>query len=173
MIKNQDCIQQFLDAAHEETEKSGERCSILTFNDFWDKKYGASESNFDKRSFLNDVGSLLASNQITYYQELTSYKKGAAPVVFFFKRIIRKINAFLFLPLVAAQNSVNMSVARFSGHVRNYINREENMKVILLRKEKELETQNEMLQAQIKELTRTVNELTEKVDRLASGGNNQ
>lgn len=173
MNKNNACIQQFLNEVHEETEKSGEQCSLLTFNEFWDRKYGADESDFNKRSFLNDVSSLMASNQVTYYQELTSYKKGIAPAVFFFKKVIRKLNAFLFLPLVSAQNSVNMSFARFAGHVRNYINREESLKQQLLRREKDLEAQIEMQSRKINELSRTVNELTEKINTLSSGGSNQ
>lgn len=172
-MKNNADIQRFLDEAHEQTAKSGETCNLVTFNDFWDKKYGADELSFDKRSFLNDVSVLLASNQITYYQELTSYKKGIAPVVYFFKRIIRKICAFLFLPLVAAQNAVNMSVARVAIHIRSYVNREETLKLQLQKREKELETQIVMQQKQIAELTRTVNQLTERIDGLASGGDNK
>lgn len=173
MIKNKDCIQRFLDAAQEETEKSGESCTLLTFSDFWDRKYGADKSDFDKRSFLNDVGTLIAANQISYYQELTSYKKGIAPVVFFFKKIIRKINAFLFLPLVASQNTVNMSCARVSEHLRSFVNREEMVNVYRTKKEKEFAEQIENQRKMIDELTRTVNELNEKIDRLASGGSNQ
>ena len=40
MIKNNAGIQQFLDAAHEETDKSGKQCDLITFNEFWDEKYG-------------------------------------------------------------------------------------------------------------------------------------
>lgn len=173
MVKNNDRIQQFLDSVHEETEKSGERCDLLTFNGFWDRKYGASESDFDRRAFLNDVSSLMSSNQISYYQELTSYRKGIEPVVFFFKRVIRKFNAFLFLPLVAAQNAVNTSFARFAGHVRSYINREENLKLQLLRREKELEAQVEKQDEKIKELSLTVKELSEQISRLTTGGSEQ
>lgn len=173
MVKNNDRIQQFLDSTHEEVEKSGERCSLLTFNGFWDKKYGAAESDFDRRAFLNDVSSLMASNQISYYQEITSYRKGIAPAVFFFKRVIRKFNAFLFLPLVAAQNAINMSFARFAGHVRSYINREENLKLQILRREKELEAQIEKQDEKIKELSLTVKELSEQISRLTTGGSEQ
>lgn len=172
-MKNNADIQRFLDEAYAQTAKSGETCDLVTFNDFWDKKYGADERSFDKRSFLNDVSVLLASNQITYYQELTSYKKGIAPVVFFFKKIIRKLCAFLFLPIVAAQNAVNMSFARLAIHIRSYVNREETMKLQLQKREKDLENQIIMQQKQIAELSRTVNMLTEKIDALISGGNNK
>ncbi|WP_044975767.1 hypothetical protein [Ruminococcus sp. HUN007] len=169
MIKNNAGIQQFLNAAHEETDKSGKKCDLLTFNNFWDEKYGASEMNFDHRAFLNDAGSIQSFNQISYYQELTSYKKGAAPVVFFFKKIIRKLNAFLFLPLVAAQNTINLSFARFSGHVRNYINREENTKSVLLKREKDMEERLYAQELKIRELSRTVEELRETVEKLSGG----
>ncbi|MBR3025320.1 MAG: hypothetical protein IKN85_03300 [Oscillospiraceae bacterium] len=169
MIKNNAGIQQFLDAAHEETDKSGKQCDLITFNEFWDEKYGASEKNFDRGAFLNNVGSLQSVNQITYYQELTSYKKGIAPVVFFFKRIIRKINAFLFLPLVAAQNTFNLSVSSFAGHVRNYINREEDTRMVFLKREKELEDKIALQDAQIRDLKKAVNELRETVDTLKGG----
>lgn len=169
MIKNNAGIQQFLDAAHEETDKSGKKCDLITFNEFWDEKYGASEKNFDRGAFLNNVGSLQSVNQITYYQELTSYKKGIAPVVFFFKRIIRKINAFLFLPLVAAQNTFNLSVSSFAGHVRNYINREEDTRMVFLKREKELEDKIALQDAQIRDLKKAVNELRETVDTLKGG----
>ena len=169
MIKNNAGIQQFLDAAHEETDKSGKQCDLITFNEFWDDKYGASEKNFDRGAFLNNVGSLQSVKQITYYQELTSYKKGIAPVVFFFKRIIRKINAFLFLPLVAAQNTFNLSVSSFAGHVRNYINREEDTRMVFLKREKELEDKIALQDAQIRDLKKAVNELRETVDTLKGG----
>ena len=157
MIKNNAGIQQFLDAAHEETDKSGKQCDLITFNEFWDEKYGAAEMSFDRRAFLNDVGSIQSVNQITYYQ------------VFFFKRIIRKINAFLFLPLVAAQNTFNLSVSSFAGHVRNYINREENTRNIFLKREKELEDRIALQDVKIRELQRTVNELRDAVDTLTGG----
>ncbi len=169
MIKNNAAIQQFLDAAHEETDKSGKKCDLPSFNEFWDEKYGAAEMNFDRRAFLNDVGSIQSVNQINYYQELTSYKKGIAPVVFFFKRIIRKINAFLFLPLVAAQNTFNLSVSSFAGHVRNYINREEDTRMVFLKREKELEDRIALQDAQIRELKKTVSELRDAVDTLTGG----
>ncbi len=173
MIKNNAGIQSFLDDVHRKTEESGKKCELLTFSDFWDRKYGADLSDFDRRSFLNDVSTLQVSNQISYYQELTSYKKGIAPVVFFFKKIIRKLVAFLFLPLVASQNSVNMAFARFSAHVRNYINREEGAKLRIRMREKELESRIELQKKQIDELTGRVNELSEKLNSLMAGGDNR
>ena len=116
---------------------------------------------------------LAASNQISYYQELTSYKRGIAPVVFFFKKIIRKICAFLFLPVVAAQNSVNMSFSRVALHIRNYVNREELLKMQFQKKEMELSGRIEMQQKEIIALNERINELSGKLENLISGGDNK
>lgn len=173
MEKNNADIQRFLDNAYEETLNSGKTCDVITFNEFWDKKYGAAETNFDRRSFLNDISVLAASNQVSYYQELTSYKQGIAPVVFFFKRIIRKICAFLFLPVVAAQNAVNMSVSRIALHIRSYVNREELFKMQFQKKEMELSGRIEMQQKEIIALNERINELSGKLENLISGGDNK
>ena len=173
MEKNNADIQRFLDKVYEETSNSGETCDLITFNEFWDRQYGAAETNFDRRSFLNDISVLAASNQISYYQELTSYKRGIAPVVFFFKKIIRKICAFLFLPVVAAQNSVNMSFSRVALHIRNYVNREELLKMQFQKKEMELSGRIEIQQKEIIALNERIDELSGKRENLISGGDNK
>ncbi|MCQ2465002.1 MAG: hypothetical protein MJ095_05415, partial [Oscillospiraceae bacterium] len=65
------------------------------------------------------------------------------------------------------------SFARFAGHVRSYINREENLKLQILRREKELEAQIEKQDEKIKELSLTVKELSEQISRLTTGGSEQ
>ena len=115
-------IQEFLNAVSEDVKKNDDPCDIISFSDFWDQKHCANDLEFDQRCFLGDVTQLEICNQISYYKEITSYKKRFLPVVRIFKRMIRKSVAFLFLPLVAEQNNVNANISRIMTNFRGYVN---------------------------------------------------
>lgn len=155
MSKNNPDIQKFLDAAKTEVSENAADDSIISFEEFWAEKYSANDSDFSEHAFLSDVSMLLAHNQIGYYKELSSYKKGISALVLPVKKVIRKVVAFLFLPLVAEQNEVNLSMVRIITHMRSYVNQS---------KEKE-----KLMEKQIGELTEQVAQLTARLDAMEKG----
>ena len=160
MNMNSTEVQELLLRIKEEQKNSGEKCDIIPFKDFWDKKYSANDTAFSEPSFLSEVGHLADNNQLTYYQELTSYRSGASGLVKPVKRVIRKVVAFLFLPLVSAQNAVNKTVANLFTNLRCYVNRERIEREQLEERVHELELRLDMQKAQIDELTRLTMELS-------------
>ncbi len=163
-------VQKFLDTIQKEVEQSGEQCGTVSFAEFWDSKYSANDTSFHLRAYLSDVAMLQNINQISYYRELTSYKKGPAKIVIFVKRIIRKLVAFLFLPIVESQNAVNASVSRIAIHLRAYVNRDNTYRNGLLKREKELEMQVERQRDMIHDLSMQLADMQARLDSLEKGG---
>ena len=89
------------------------------------------------------------------------------------KKVIRKISAFLFLPLVAEQNEVNLSVARLFMHMRSYVNRNNSARADLSVREKEMEQQLRSQRDMINDLSMQVNELKARLSALENGGDRQ
>ena len=170
MTTNSTQVQKLLHQIKTEIEESGETCDLVSFRDFWDEKYAAKDTGFSEPAFLSDVNVLLANNQLAYYQELTSYRSGAAGVVKPVKRIIRKAVAFLFLPLVAAQNNINLAIARLFIHVRSYVNRDRSEREQLALHERELETRLAAQADLINTLQAQVADLTERLDTYEKKG---
>lgn len=170
MNHNSPEIQKFLASAKEEIKRSGETCDIISFEDFWTEKYGADDTNFNSRAFLGDMTAFLNHNQVSYYKELTSYRKGVSVLVLPVKKVIRKIAAFLFLPLVAEQNEVNLSVARLFTHMRSFVNKNNSARADLSMREKEMEQQIRSQRDMINELTMQINELSKRLSSLENGG---
>ena len=163
MAVNSPEVQALLHRIRTEQTASGETCDLVSFRDFWDEKYAAKDTGFSEPAFLSDVNLLLANNQLAYYQDLTSYHEGASGVVKPVKRV-RKGVAFLFLPLVAAQNNINLAIARLFIHLRSYINRDGADREQLLLRTRELETQLGTQRAQIEELQAQVAALPARLD---------
>lgn len=162
-------IQKFLDSVKSETEQSGEQCESILFSDFWDTKYSATDTSFDIRAFLCDVTLLQNNNQVAYYQELTSYKKGLAKIVIFSKRIIRKLVAFLFLPVIESQNNINSSVTRLAMHLRAYVNKDNTYVNSFIKREKELEMRVRMQKDMINELSVQLEEVKARLESIENG----
>ena len=161
MSKNNPEINKFLENAKADAQQSGEICDVVAFDDFWTEKYSADDTSFNYRAFLGDAAVFTANNQISYYKELTSYKKGISVIVLPIKRVIRKLVAFLFLPLVAEQNEVNLSAARIVEHLRSYVNKDAESRNQRTKREMELDQEIRTLKEQIAELTKKVEELSE------------
>lgn len=173
MTTNSPEVQKLLHQIRTETSVSGETCELVSFQDFWDEKYAAKDTGFSEPAFLGDVNVLLANNQLSYYQDLTSYHEGASGLVKPVKRVIRKAVAFLFLPLVAAQNNVNLAIARLFIHMRSYVNRDRSERKQMLQRERELETRLDAQRQTIETLRAQVAALTERLDTYEKGGDSQ
>lgn len=170
MNKNSPAVQALLAEIKEDTKKSGEQCEIISFDEFWTDKYSADDTNFSITSFLGELSMLLVHNQVSYYKDLTSYRKGLSRLVFPVKRLIRKLVAFLFLPVVAEQNEINLNVARLFMNLRAYVNKGYNSKAELSIKEKEMEQQLRSQRDMINDMSLQINELTKKIEALEKGG---
>ena len=142
MAVNSPEVQELLRRIKTEQEASGEQNDVLSFQDFWDAKYA----------------------QLAYYLDLTSYHEGASGIVKPIKRVIRKAVAFLFLPLVAAQNNINLAIARLFIHVRSYVGRDKSERDRLALRSHELEVRLDTQRAMIEELQAQVQELRALVD---------
>ena len=169
MAVNSPMVQDLLHRIRSEQTASGETCELVSFQDFWDTKYAAKDTDFSEPAFLSDVQLLLANNQLAYYQPLTSYHEGASGLVKPAKRAIRKGVAFLFLPLVAAQNNINLAIARLFIHVRCYVNRDKSERDRLALHARELETRLDVQRQQIEALDAQVKALTERLDAQQKG----
>jgi len=170
MVNNSPEIQKFLDSAKDDTRKSGEVCDVVSFEEFWSDKYSADDTNYNHRAFLGDIALLLSHNQISYYKELTSYRKGFSGFVLPLKRVIRKLVAFLFLPVVAEQNEVNLSVARLFIHMRGCMNKMQNSRNDLSIKEREMAQQIRDQQNTIELLSEQLRELSKRIELMENGG---
>jgi hypothetical protein len=166
-------IQKFLNSVKEDIEQSNETCDTISFVDFWNKKHDADDTNFDMRAFLSDVTLMQSSNQISYYHELTSYRRGISVIVKPIKKVIRKLVAFLFLPIVAEQNNVNASVARLAMHLRGFVNKDNSYRQYVVKHDKELEIKLRDQRLTINELTEKIQQLTERIEALENGGNDR
>ncbi len=164
MAVNSPEVQALLHRIKTEQEASGEVSDIPSFQEFWDAKYAAKDQDFCEPAFLSDVNVLLANNQLAYYLDLTSYHEGASGIVKPVKRVIRKAVAFLFLPLVAAQNNINLAIARLFIHVRSYVGRDKSERDRLALRSHELEVRIDTQRAMIEELQAQVQELQKRLD---------
>ena len=162
-------IQQFLQDAQNETSHSGEVCQIPTFEDFWEEHYSAKDQTFNEREFLEDAQILLAHNQLDYYQELTSYRSGISFIVRPIKKVIRKLNAFLFLPLVNAQNHMNLMTAKLFMHMRSYTMQDYSKRKFAEQRALELEQQLNAQSEMIRTLSEEVALLKERLDKYEGG----
>ncbi|MBQ8962000.1 MAG: hypothetical protein IJ071_12445 [Ruminococcus sp.] len=170
MSYNSPEIQKFLDQAKEEAKRSASSTELIPFSDFWAEKYSANDVNFSKGAFLGDVAALTERDQVNYYKELTSYHKGISALVLPVKRVIRKLMAFLFLPVVAEQNEINLAVSRLFTQVRSYVNSDSAAKNERSVKELELERKVRDQQGAINELTAKIEELSAKISAIEKGG---
>lgn len=170
MSYNSPEIQKFLDSAKEEAKRSSGSAELMTFSDFWAEKYSANDLNFSKGVFLGDVAALSERSQINYYKELTSYHRGISALVVPVKRVIRKLMAFLFLPVVAEQNEVNLAVSRLFTQLRSYVNCDSAAKNERSVKELELERKVRDQQGAIEQLNAKIEELSAKLEAIEKGG---
>lgn len=170
ITKNSPDIQKFLDSAMEESKIAGMVCDIPSFEEFWTEKYSADDVNFARGAFLGDVSMLQNHNQISYYKELSSFRRGISALVLPIKKVIRKLVAFLFLPVIAEQNEINLSVARLFEHMRSYINKDSAAGSIRAQREIEAEAQLRKQSETICELTQQVELLTKRIEALEKGG---
>ena len=162
-------IQKFLQDAQAETKHSGEVCKLPTFQEFWEEHYSASEIPFSEREFLEDAEIILAHHQLDYYQELTSYRSGLSFIVRPIKKVIRKLNAFLFLPLVNAQNNFNLMSAKLFLHLRSYINQDHTERKFIQQRSRELEQKLYAQQEIIRNLSEEIAILKERLDKYEGG----
>ena len=169
MSKNSPEIQKFLDSAKAEAKQAGSSADLVTFEDFWAEKYSANDTDFSRGVFLGDISNLQERNQISYYKELTSYHRGVSALVFPVKKVLRKLMAFLFLPLVSEQNEVNLSVARLFQQLRSYINVDSNAREARSAREIELANKVRDQQEAINGLSEKIEELTAKIAALEGG----
>lgn len=162
MSKNNPDIQKILDEISADISEFDNDPRIISFQDFWAEKYSANDTDFRIASFLSDVSMLQAHNQVSYYKELSSYRKGISSIVLLVKRVIRKLVAFLFLPVIAEQNEINLSVVRIAMHLRRYINSQS------CPGENEQSLRNEIQQQreQIDSLNRQIELLSKKIDAM-------
>lgn len=160
MSKNNPDIQKILDEISADLSETDNYPGIRSFYDFWAEKYSANDTDFKNVSFLNDVSLLQAHNQVTYYKELSSYRKGISSLVLPIKKVIRKLVAFLFLPVIAEQNEINLSMTRIALHLRRFINKNN------LPGENEQSLREEIMQQreQIDSLNRQIELLSKKLD---------
>ncbi|MEE5991731.1 MAG: hypothetical protein V3G42_00670 [Oscillospiraceae bacterium] len=162
-------IQKFLQDALHETKNSGEVCDLPTFQEFWEEHYSAKKEPFSERAFLEDTEIMLSHHQLDYYQELTSYRSGLSFIVRPIKKIIRKLNAFLFLPLVYAQNNTNLMTAKLFLHLRNYVGEDYQGRRFTEQRTRELELKLDTQQQIIQELSEEVRMLKERLDNYEGG----
>ncbi len=162
-------IQKFLQDAQAETKNSGEVCKLPTFQEFWEEHYSANDIPFSERAFLEDAEIMLAHNQLDYYQELTSYRSGISFIVRPVKRVIRKLNAFLFLPLVNAQNNVNLMSAKLFLHMRSYVHQDHDERKFTEQRTRELEQKLNAQQEIIRSLSEEIALLKERLDKYEGG----
>lgn len=163
-------IQKFLNKVKEETKAAPQSCETITFDDFWSKKHSADDMSFDMRAFLSDITFMQQHNQVSYYQELTSFRKGISVIVKPVKKVIRKLVAFLFLPIINDQNTVNAATARLAMHMRGYVNKDNSYRELLMKRDREMEMKIKEQKLLIGELMEKVEELSEKVNALENGG---
>lgn len=163
-------IQKFLDKVKDEVKALPQTCDTVTFEDFWNKKHSADDMAFDNRAFLSDIVFIQHHNQISYYQELTSYRKGISVIVKPIKKVIRKLVAFLFLPIIREQNTINAANARLAMHMRGYVNKDNSYRELLIKRDREMEMKLKEQKRVINELLEKVNELNDKVNALENGG---
>lgn len=162
MVKNSPEIQKFLDSVKNDTAKNGKECSLISFGDFWEKKYSANDTNFNLKAFLGDVNNILSHNQLVYFSELTCYRKKIARIVLPAKKVIRKMVAFIFLPIIAEQNEINLNTARLFEQLRAYVNCENSGRKMTDLRTKELENMIRSQRIEIDELKKLVEELSSK-----------
>ena len=60
---------------------------------------------------MHDQNGRIVSPGLEYYQPLKSDRKIVGRLIVFFKRIVRKILKYLFLPIVEKQNAINAQMA--------------------------------------------------------------
>ena len=118
---------------------------------------------------MGDISNLQERNQISYYKELTSFHRGVSALVFPVKKVLRKLMAFLFLPLVSEQNEINLSVASLFEQLRSYINIDSNAREARSFREIELENKVREQQEAICVLSDRIEELTDRLAALEGG----
>ena len=166
-ISNAPEIQKFLRDALHETKNS-----VVVFANI-SKILGRTlfrkKEPFSERAFLEDTEIMLSHHQLDYYQELTSYRSGLSFIVRPIKKIIRKLNAFLFLPLVYAQNNTNLMTAKLFLHLRNYVGEDYQGRRFTEQRTRELELKLDTQQQIIRELSEEVRMLKERLDNYEGG----
>lgn len=162
MSKNNPDIQKILNDISADISEYDNDPSLVSFQDFWADKYSANDTDFRSISFLSDVSMLQAHNQVTYYKELSSYRKGISSIVLFVKKVIRKLVAFLFLPVIAEQNEINLSFMRIAQHLRKYIN----SRSLADETEQSLRDEIQQQREQIESLNRQIELLSKKIDTM-------
>lgn len=150
-------------------------CKIMSFEDYWLRKHHASDADFDKISFINDLTMLENTEKPNYYSELSSYKPGLSAIVIFVKKCIRKLLKFLIYPMVQQQNIINSQNIRLGQHIRAFINyQEDNGKTVAILSNKiltnqfNIETINEQLSymnEEIKTLREENQKLKEQINK--------
>lgn len=110
-------VDEIMKEIRENIKKRGYSDDILSFSDvqYDGGKFEESEK-YNAAEFLENVCQVNARCEISYYTPIP--KKGAKNLI---KCAIRKIMAFLILPIVAQQNNFNAVVARSLNCIRNYI----------------------------------------------------
>lgn len=169
-MKNNENVREMLYSIKKTVKDSGEKCSIASFDDFWRQKYVAYDTSFDHKAFLSDIVLLQKRNEISYYRELTSFRKGLSFIVLPIKKLIRKLAAFLFLPIIEEQNMINAANSRIAIHIRGYINRDQSEREHYAKKETELlnsvkncAEETSYLYEKIELLTQRINYLEKKL----------
>jgi hypothetical protein len=68
---------------------------------------------FRKLKFAEDVSELTELCEMNYYTELGSYNKKLSKPVVFFKRLVRRMLKFLFIPAFNKQSAFNYNSAKY------------------------------------------------------------
>lgn len=175
-MNNTSFVQNVLQDINADIAENKPNCRIMSFEDYWLKKHHASDADFDKISFINDLTMLENSNKINYYAELSSYKPGLSSIVIAIKKCIRKLMTFLIYPMVEQQNIINAQNTRLGQHMRAFINfQEDKSKTVAILSNKiitnqfNIETINERLSymnEEIKTLREENNNLKEKLNKM-------
>ncbi len=175
-MNNTDLVRNVLQGINADIADNKPSCNIISFEDYWLKKHHASDADFDKISFINDLSMLENSNRINYYGELSSYKPGFSSVVIFIKRCIRKLMKFLIYPMVEQQNIINAENTRLGQHMRSFINyQEDNLKTVSILSNKiitnqfnieTIDKQLSYMNEEIKNLREENNKLKEQIKKV-------
>lgn len=138
MNQNSPAAEAVLKEIRAELEQSEPYECGISFEAFWNAKYHADDRTFCVDAMLSEVRTMREHGQYAYGQPLTSYRKIFSIPVKCCKKILRKMLAFLFLPLVGEQTRINAQMERLSEQTLRFCSQDRNHLQTEMRREQDL-----------------------------------
>lgn len=105
-------VEQIMQDIRNEIKEKGYSSSDLSFDDQWKIQETEIQGNDVKQELYALLNELERTRYIAYYRELNGN-----PIKIFIKRVVRKLNAFLLIPIVDEQNMFNENVCNLCRRI--------------------------------------------------------